>query len=124
MRGRTLVGRLLVLAIPVLLATAVYASTRPTCACEPIPASPVDGVVVKVDATGLTQVSGFDLRTPKYPVFLHFVLGPLEDATQFSPGHLKEHQASGSPVRVYYVRSGEALVVYRLEDAPAPTGSP
>ncbi|HEX8026236.1 MAG TPA: hypothetical protein VF484_08525, partial [Candidatus Limnocylindrales bacterium] len=121
---RSVLGLLLAIAIPVVAATALYVGTRPTCACEPIPASPVDGIVVQVDATGLTEISGFDLRTPRYPVNLHFVLGPLENATEFSPGHLKSHQASASPVRVYYVRSGQDLVLYRLEDAPVDASSP
>lgn len=124
MARRSVLGFVLAIGIPVVAATALYFGTRPTCACEPIPASPVDGVVVQVDATGLTDISGFDLRTPLYPVYLHFILGPLENATQFSPGHLKAHQASASPVRVYFVRNGQDLVVYRLEDAPLPSTSP
>jgi hypothetical protein len=123
-RSRSLGALLLAIAIPVALASAVYFGTRPTCACEPLPGSPVDGIIVKVEATGLTQVNAFDLRTPLYPVGLHFVVGPLENGTQFPPGHLKEHEASGSPVRVYYTRSGSTLIAYRLEDAPASSSSP
>src|SRR5205814_9746260 len=72
-RSRSLGGLLLAIAIPVALASALYFGTRPTCACEPIPGSPVDGIIVKVDATGLTQVNAFDLLTPRYPVGLHFI---------------------------------------------------
>jgi len=96
----------------------------PVCACSPAPsapASPVDGVVISVDAQGLSSVSGFELRPNVGGPTLHFMLGTLENATQFAPGHLKEHQASGSPIRVYFVPQGSALIVYRLEDAPVPS---
>jgi hypothetical protein len=98
----------------------------PVCACSPTPsgpASPVDGVVISVDAQGLTAVTGFELRPNAGGPTLHFSLGTLENATQFPPGHLKEHQASGSPIRVYYVGQGSALIVYRLEDAPVPSST-
>jgi hypothetical protein len=97
-----------------------------TCACAPPP--PVDGVVVEVRATGLTEVQGFTLRPTTGGANLVFTLGPLENATQFPPGHLKEHEATGTPVRVYYTSSNGQLVAYRLEDAPVsspvPSSSP
>ena len=82
-------------------------------------ASPVDGVVIAVDATGLTQVRGFTLRpTNGGPFSFSFVMGPLENAAEFSPAHLSEHLATSEPVRVWFrVENGER-VVYRLEDAP------
>src|SRR2546421_6018334 len=83
--------------------------------------SPVDGIVVAVSATGLTEVQGFTLRPTSGGANLVFSLGPLENATQFAPGHLKEHEATGTPVRVYFVSGADGkLVVYRLEDAPVP----
>jgi hypothetical protein len=97
-----------------------------TCACS-LP-TPVDGVVVEVRATGLTEVQGFTLRPTRGGANLVFTLGPLENATQFPPGHLKEHEATGTPVRVYYTSSNGQLVAYRLEDAPVsspvPSSSP
>lgn len=102
-------------------------------ACEPhgvVPtpdvSSPVDGVIVSVDSQGLNDVRGFVLRVP--PAFSYdFVLGPLENPTQFPPGHLAEHQATSQPVRVYFVVQDGKRVVYRLEDAlpasPAPAAT-
>jgi hypothetical protein len=90
-----------------------------------MPSSPVDGVVLTIDATGLSQVQGFTLRTATGQT-LRFVLGTLENPTQFPPGHLAEHQANALPVRVFFVvDSSGAPVVYRLEDAPraSPAGS-
>jgi hypothetical protein len=93
-------------------------------ACGPAgPVSPLDGIVTQVDATGLTDVRGFTLRIAG-GALVQFTMGPLENATQFSPGHLKEHQASGSPVRVFFTTNGSTLTVYRLEDAPVSSSSP
>lgn len=88
----------------------------------------MDGVVISVNSSGLTDVHDFTLRTAD-GFYLTFELGQLENPTQFSPGHLKEHQATGSPVRVFFNRSSTGrLIVYRLEDAPvvspAPSSSP
>jgi len=115
------------------LAVALFAASL-VCACGPaaspspppdgsVPGSPVDGVVLSVDATGLTQVRGFTLRTAAGDI-VDFTLGTLEDPTQFPPGHIAEHQANALPVRVYFVPGPEGgLVVYRLEDAPRPSPS-
>ena len=76
-----------------------------------------DGVVIAVDASGLADVRGFTLRTSGGFAFT-FVLGTLENAADFSPSHLAEHQVSSEPIRAWFrVASGER-VVYRLEDAP------
>jgi hypothetical protein len=85
--------------------------------------SPVEGVVISVDSEGLGQVRGFTLRPMSNPFSFVFVLGPLENPTDFPLGHLVEHQASSQPVRAYFrVENGER-VVYRLEDAASPPGA-
>ena len=93
------------------------------CSIDPGPspsfASPIDGVVVAVDSAGLGNIKGFTLRLPGGAT-IDMTIGTLENATQFAPGHLAEHEATGTSVRVYFVRDGALLVVYRLEDAPAP----
>ena len=100
----------------------LLALPRASCACTPTlpPAevqSPVDGIVIAVDASGLTQVHGFTLRTSDGST-LDFKLGTLENATEFSPSHLAEHQATSIQVRVYFLDQNGERVVYRLEDAP------
>ena len=84
----------------------------------PLPASPVDGVVVAIDSPSLGQVNVFALRTSDGTVF-DLQLGPLENATEFSPSHLGEHMATSQPVRAFYRLEAGKPVVYRLEDAPA-----
>ena len=84
--------------------------------------SPVDGVVVSVDAAGLGDVRGFTLRPTNSPFSFGFSLGTLENPTQFPPSHLAEHQATSQPVRVYFRTENGIHTVYRLEDA-APSGS-
>ncbi len=80
------------------------------------PASPVVGVVTKVDSAGLDKVSGFTLRTDAGQT-LQLAIGTLENGSVFPPGHLAEHAATGVPVRAYFRVEGDRLVVYRLEDA-------
>jgi hypothetical protein len=74
------------------------------------------GVIVGVESAGLDRVSGFDLRTTDQGT-LTFVLGDLENGTEFPPGHLVEHQATAQPVRVWYRMEDGARVAVRLEDA-------
>jgi hypothetical protein len=83
------------------------------------PGSPVAGVLTDIDSTGLTQVTGFTVRLDDGRS-LTFRLGTLENGDQFPPGHLAEHLATSVPVLVYFRPEGSDLVVYRLEDAPAP----
>ncbi len=93
------------------------------CACTstepPLPPSPIDGVVVAVDSAGIGQVKAFTLRLTDGTTIL-LTLGNLEDATQFSPSHLSEHQATSQPIRAFYRLEDGKPVVYRLEDAAQP----
>ena len=87
------------------------------------PSSPIVGVVVHVESTGLTEVTSFDLRTGTGAVY-SFLLAELTNGAEFPPGHLTEHQANAVPVRVYFAINGKMLFATRLEDAPARTPSP
>ena len=80
--------------------------------------SPVDGILTDIDSEGLTKVTGFTLRTSDGRS-ITFKIGTLENGADFPPGHLAEHLATSSPVRVSFRVEGPDLVVYRLEDAPA-----
>lgn len=80
----------------------------------------IDGVIVGVQSTGLTNVQSFDLRATDGQQ-LRFGLGQLENGVQFPPGHLAEHQLTAVPVRVWYRTAADGgLLAIRLEDAPAP----
>jgi hypothetical protein len=83
------------------------------------PPSPVDGILTDIDAEGLSRVTGFRLRTDDGQE-IAFRIGMLENGAEFPPGHLAEHLATSSPVRVYFRPDRPDLVVYRLEDAPQP----
>jgi len=91
------------------------------CACTPaapsLRPSPIEGVVVAVDSAGLGQVKAFTLRLPDGSTFL-LTLGALENATEFSPSHLSEHQVTSEPIRAFYRLEDGKPVVYRLENAP------
>jgi hypothetical protein len=82
-----------------------------------IPGSPIVGLVISVDAAGLDQVKGFTLRAANGQD-LTFVIGKLENAADFAPGHLTEHMTAADPVLVYFRPENGQLVVYRLDDAP------
>lgn len=122
-------------ALAVLVAACAPAPTPPTPSAGPIatasmaaPASgtpvasapglvsPVTGVLTHIDAAGLAQVTGFTLRLDDGRLAV-FRIGTLENAVEFPPGHLAEHLATSSPIRVFFRGEGLGLVVYRLEDA-------
>jgi hypothetical protein len=84
-----------------------------------VPASPVDGILIDIDSEGLSRVTAFTLRTNDGQE-VTFRIGTLENGDQFPPGHLAEHLATSSPVRVFFRQDGADLVAYRLEDAPGP----
>ena len=81
------------------------------------PPSPVDGIIVAIDGSGLSDVRGFTLRLVDGST-IAFRLGQLENPTQFPPGHLKEHEATSVAVRVFFVIGPDGPTAYRLEDAP------
>jgi hypothetical protein len=80
------------------------------------PGSPVEGIVIRVESSGLTDVQGFALRTNDGQT-LEFRLGPLENGAQFPPGHLAEHQANSAPVRVFFRLEGADRVAFWIQDA-------
>lgn len=75
------------------------------------------GVIVGVDSAGLDDVRSFSLRTVDGTV-LEFALGSLENETEFPPGHLAEHQATGDPVTVTYDVEGSRNIAIRIGDGP------
>ncbi len=75
------------------------------------------GVVVAVEATSLSDVRGFSIRTADGRT-VDFRVGTIENATQFPPGHLAEHKVSLVPIRVTFVQESGGPVAVRLEDAP------
>lgn len=69
-----------------------------------------------VDAESIGRVRAFSLRSASGTNW-RFLVGVLENPTEFPPGHLAEHQASSQPIRVYFRMDDGDAVVYRLEDA-------
>ena len=104
-------------AAPVSAAPSAADSAAPSDASgAPVPDSPAAGIVVDITSAGLSQVTGFTLRTNSGET-IQFMIGTLENGDEFPPGHLKEHQAAASPVLVFFREANGQLVVYRIEDA-------
>ena len=80
------------------------------------------GLVTDVQASGLTSVQGFTIRTDDGRT-VAFKIGVLENGLQFPPGHLLEHRATGVKVVVTYRVENGALVAVRIEDAPGASHS-
>jgi hypothetical protein len=111
---RLFVAALAVVVIAVAVAATIFGGTARD------PAMPQGdqavGIVTSIDSEGLTAVRGFRLRTQD-GLDLQFAIGTLENGAEFPPGHLAEHQALASPVRVWYRTDGDTNVAFRLEDA-------
>jgi hypothetical protein len=80
------------------------------------------GLVTAVDASSLTNVRGFTIRTDDGRTVV-FRIGALENGAQFAPGHLLEHRATGVKIVVTYRLENGELVAIRLEDAPGASPS-
>ena len=74
------------------------------------------GIVTAIDSEGLTAVRGFTLRSADGTEQV-YAIGSLENGVEFPPGHLAEHQALATPVRVWYRTEAGQRVAFRLEDA-------
>jgi hypothetical protein len=108
-RRAAVVGGVAVAAILIIVAVATILGS-PTRRVE-------TGVVVTVQATSLSDVQGFSIRTADGRT-LDFRIGALENAASFPPGHLAEHRVSLAAVRVTFVDRDGAQVAVRIEDAP------
>jgi hypothetical protein len=81
-----------------------------------VPESPVAGVIVGIDTAGGGKVDGFLLRTNESET-IFFKMGTLENAADFPPDSIQDHQTTASPILVFFHQEQAALVVYRIEDA-------
>jgi hypothetical protein len=75
------------------------------------------GIVVAVQATSLSSVQGFSIRTADSRT-VDFRIVAIENATTFPPSHLAEHKVSLVPVRVTFVERNGSREAVRIEDAP------
>ena len=74
------------------------------------------GIVTSIDSEGLTSVRSFTLRSQD-GTEQEYAIGTLENGDEFPPGHLAEHQALATPIRVWYRTESGERVAFRLEDA-------
>ncbi len=90
---------------------AVVLSLAIACGSDPEGVS-VTGEVADVKARSLTEFETLTIVDEDGRTW-QFVGGAFAG---FTPSHLREHQALGDPVRVWYVEEGDLLRVTRIED--------
>jgi hypothetical protein len=78
------------------------------------------GIVVAVEQTSLTDVTGFTLRTSDGVLSSYAVVAARLAPDSFVPGHLREHRALATPICVSVHPVDSPLVALDLRDAPAP----
>jgi hypothetical protein len=81
-----------------------------------VPSSPVTGLIIAIERTGLTEVQGFTFRSDAGEE-IPFLLGRLENEADFPPSHLAEHMAAGDVLEVYFRAEAGDLIAYRIEHA-------
>jgi len=81
--------------------------------------STATGVVVAVESASLTDVKAFTIRESGGRT-RRFVVGALQNGTEFPPGHLVEHIASGVPVVVTWRDEDGVAIAIRIVDGPLP----
>jgi hypothetical protein len=86
-------------------------------AASSAPDSPVAGVVTAVDTDAAGNVKGFTLKTNDGDT-ITFVLGQLDNTSDFPASSLQDHETSATPIFVFFNSQNGQLVVYHLEDAP------
>ena len=77
----------------------------------------VTGVVAGIQSEGIDRVRSFSVRTDAGQI-VQFDFGIMQNAAEFPPGHLAEHQATGQRVKVFYLEQGGSRVAVRIDDAP------
>jgi hypothetical protein len=87
-------------------------------ACGGNGSSRVDGIVIAVDAPGLTQLNSFTLHTDDNRTL---VFRPAPECTRdvthgCNGGHLNSHKLAASRVRVTYRQDGDTLLAESIED--------
>jgi hypothetical protein len=95
-------------------------TVAPTASAVAAPESPVEGLVIAIEQTGLNEVQGFTIRTASGETWT-FRIGDLDNGDVFPPGHLNAHQADAYPVLVTFHVEGDELVATHLDDGTAPS---
>ena len=74
----------------------------------------IRGVITNVESRDIGHAAALMIQTQDGRQ-QRFLVDPSVDA-KWTPGHLRDHMLFAQAVTVYYRRSGEDLVAYRIED--------
>ncbi len=95
-------------------------TVAPSASAVALPESPVEGLVIAIEQTGLNEVQGFTIRTTSGETWT-FRIGELDNGDVFPPSHLNAHQADAYPVLVTFHVEGDELVATHLDDGTPPS---
>jgi hypothetical protein len=78
------------------------------------------GIVVGIDQTSITDVTGFTIRSADGVVSSFSIVAARLAPDSFEPGHLREHRALAEPICVIFRPAESPRVALDLTDALAP----
>jgi hypothetical protein len=84
---------------------------------NPASRATVTGTVIAVDASSLTKINSFSLRTGEDELTIYIEGDRDYSKTGFLPQHLREHVISAIQVRVEFERRGGRLIALGMTDA-------
>ena len=78
----------------------------------------VEGIILDVQSTSLTQIQSFTMRTNDGDTLVFHVAPDARPDPQegFVPGHLRSHAVAAEQVKVYYREENGDLLATRLVD--------
>jgi len=102
---------ILIVAVAVVVPVAAWVTrTETTC-----------GIVVDIQQTSITEVTGFTIRSPDGSLTSYVIVPSRLAPDSFVPGHLREHRAIAWPVCVTAHPGDAPLVALDMRDGPLPS---
>ena len=105
--------RIILLAMGLALIAGACADNK----ANPASRDTVTGTVIAVDASSLTKINSFSLRTGEDELTIYIEGDRDYSKTGFRPQHLREHVISAIQVRVEFERRGGRLIALGMTDA-------
>jgi hypothetical protein len=72
----------------------------------------LEGRVTNIIPRNISEIEILEIQTDDNQIYKFGTTG----FTGFTPSHIKEHQVTGQSIKVYYERSGNALIALEITD--------